>query len=237
VDHIEPSFSRPLNDGRIAHVIATDRSHGDLSVGSAPGRLDQHRRCIVDAPWVWFHQVHGASVVTVAAPGEGAGQEADAGCTRCSDAPIAVQVADCAPVAFIDPAGVVGVAHAGWRGLMAGVLERTVEAMVDMGASAPVAIIGPCIRPDAYEFGQAELDATVAAIGPTVRSVTAQGTPALDIPAGVSAVLDRMGVELVADIGSCTAADPARRWSHRARGDRGRQALVVWIGDDGGGQT
>lgn len=237
MDHIEPSFSQSLDDGRVAHVIATDRSHGDLSVGSPRVQLDQRRRDIVDAPWVWFHQVHGADVVTVTAPGEGAGQEADAGCTSCSDAPIAVQVADCAPVAFIDPAGVVGVAHAGWRGLMAGVLERTVEAMVEVGASAPVAIVGPCIRPAAYEFGQAELDAVVAAIGPAVRSVTARGTPALDIPAGVLAVLDRMGVDLVADIGSCTAADSGKRWSHRARSDRERQALIVWIGDDGRRQT
>lgn len=233
MDHIEPSFSLPLNDSRVANVIATDRSHGDLSVGQGRRQLDRLHREIVDAPWVWFHQVHGADVVTVGAPGDGSGRQADAGCTRASDTPIAVQVADCAPVAFIDPEGVVGVAHAGWRGLMAGVLERTVEAMTALGASEPLAIVGPCIRPAAYEFGEDDLDAVVAAIGPAARSVSEQGVPALDMPASVAAVLHRIGVDVVADIGGCTAADAESRWSHRARGDQQRQSLVVWIGDDG----
>ncbi len=183
----------------------------------------------MDAPWTWFHQRHGADVVTVRRPGDRAGTEADAGCTTVPRSPIAVQVADCAPVAFADRAGVVGVAHAGWRGLAAGVLERTLDTMAALGAAAPVAVLGPCIRPDRYEFGQEDLDALTGRLGEEIRAVTATGAPALDLPGAVRAVLSRLGVELSAEIGGCTAAEADRYWSHRARGERERQAMVVWI--------
>lgn len=230
MEHLPPTWSRTLDDGRTAYLIATERRHGDLAVGQDADIVERRRRSIVDAPWAWFRQVHGAHVVTVTEPGLGAGTEADAAVTRLGDAPLAVQIADCAPVALVDDRGVIGVAHAGWRGLVGGVLEATVGAMARLGATAPVAVLGPCIRPAAYEFGAADLDAVVAALGPSVRGRTADGRPALDMPAAVRAVLDGLGVEVVADVGSCTAADADRRWSHRARTERERQAVVVWIG-------
>ena len=208
----------------------TDRSHGDLAVGSEPEALEQRRRAVVDAPWVWLHQVHGAEVVVAESPGDGAGRRADAVVTAAVDTPIAVQVADCAPVFFADSGGVIGVAHAGWRGLSSGVLEATVETMVGLGATSPVAVLGPCIRPSSYEFGETELAGLEDRLGPEVRGRTSWGTPALDMPAAVAAALRRLGIELVATIGGCTAEAEATRWSHRARGDVERQAMVAWRG-------
>jgi copper oxidase (laccase) domain-containing protein len=151
-------------------------------------------------------------------------------------APVAVQVADCAPVALLAPAGLVGVAHAGWRGLVSGVVEATIDAMRSAGGTELVAVLGPCIRPSAYEFGESALAQVEHRLGPTVRSTTDRGTPALDVPAAVEAALGQRGVPLVAVLGGCTAAEATRRWSHRARSDAERQAMVAWIdcsGEDG----
>jgi YfiH family protein len=231
VDHQDhdSSWSSQLADGRWAHVIATERRHGDLSVEQKPPVLDARRRAIVDAPWSWLQQVHGADVVTVRGPGDSAGVQADGVVTTVAGAPICVQVADCAPVAFIDSTGVIGLAHAGWRGLVGGILQATLAAMNELGATAPVAVLGPCIRPASYEFSRADLDQVSAVLGAGVRSWSSDGNPALDVPAGVRAVLDGLGVDVVADIGGCTAEQADRRWSHRARRDPERQSVVAWI--------
>ena len=118
--------------------------------------------------------------------------------------------------------------HAGWRGLAAGVIDHAVEAMRDAGATAITAWLGPCIRSRCYEFGPRDLDAVIAAVGPEVASTTAWGAPALDVSAGVHAVLGRLGVDEVDDTGVCTACSPVH-FSHRARGDSGRQAAFIWL--------
>jgi polyphenol oxidase len=217
----------PLPGG--ARVRFTGRAEGDLSVagGVAPEVLAERRRAVVDLPWTWLRQVHGGDVVVVDRPGAHAGAEADAAVTAVAGAALAVHTADCAPVALASPEGVLGAAHAGWRGLAAGVLEHTVAAMRDLGATDIVAVLGPCIRPGCYEFGAADLDAVVERLGPVVRGVTSTGRPALDVPAAVRAALAGAGVGDVRDTGVCTACSGDHH-SHRARGDAGRQAMVVW---------
>ena len=105
-----------------------------------------------------------------------------------------MQTADCAPVGLIGLGGVVGVAHAGWRGLVAGVLEATVAAMREAGAGRIVAVVGPCIHAGCYDFGADDLAEVAAALGDDVRAVSSTGGPALDLPAGVVADLGRAGV-------------------------------------------
>lgn len=227
MQHVEPTWRHHNQDGTTTSVVMTDRRHGDLAVSGEPGALDRRRRAVVDAPWVWLRQVHGAHVVVANKAGEGAGTEGDAVVTAAVDVPIAVGVADCAPVLLVDH-GVIGVAHAGWRGLVEGVVEATVDTMRDMGATDIIAVLGACIRPEAYEFGSRDLDQVAERLGPTVRATTAAGTPGLDVPAAVRAALDGAGVPLAAMIGGCTAAEADLRWSHRARGDRERQAMVAW---------
>lgn len=203
----------------------TDRADGDLST-TAEG-VEARRRAVLDLPWTWVRQVHGREVVVVERPGEHAGRPADAAVTAVPGAAVAVQVADCAPVALLG-AGTVGVVHAGWRGVVAGVLVAAVEAMRGVGPGTVRAVVGPCIRPPCYEFGADDLDLVAAALGDGVRARTGAGRPALDLPAAVRRSLAGAGVVDVADEGVCTACSP-RHWSHRARGDRGRQALVAWL--------
>jgi YfiH family protein len=176
-----------------------------------------------------LRQVHGADVVTVRRPGEHAGTEADAAVTASPGAALVVRTADCAPVA-LESASVVGIAHAGWRGLVAGVVERTVGAMRAAGAGEITARVGPCISPLAYEFGADELDVVAARYGDDVRASTAAGRPALDLVAGERAALDGCGVTVVgADRPPCTATSAGTYFSHRARREPGRQASFVWL--------
>jgi hypothetical protein len=218
----------PVDGGRRAHVRFTSALDGDLSVLQPDAAVSAARRRVLDLPWTWLRQVHGADVVVVEAPGDQAGVAADAAVTRCPGAPLAIHTADCTPVALVAREGVVGAVHAGWRGLAAGVIEATVERMRSLGATDVQAVVGPAIRPECYEFGTDDLDVVATAYGPQVRGTTAGGRPALDMPAGVGAALARAGVATVGQTGICTSCDD-RFFSHRARQDAGRQALLVWL--------
>lgn len=211
--------------GRARHRF-TDATLGSLAVDLPAHDLAPRRSAVVDLPWTWLRQEHGATVVVVHEPGEHAGAIADAAVAVGPGAAVAVHTADCGPV-LLRGDGAVGVVHAGWRGLAAGVVEATIEAMAAVGAPATEACIGPLIRARCYEFGVHELDLVAERCGPTVRATTAWGTPALDVAAGISAICAAAGLEVV-DEGTCTACSP-HHFSHRARGDVGRQALVAWI--------
>jgi YfiH family protein len=217
-----------------ANVAFTGRAEGDMGHGGGTvvevrPDVEARRRAVVDRPWTWLRQVHGAGVVRVVGPGAGAGTKADAAVTDQPGCAIAVLTADCAPVALASPEGVIGVAHAGWRGVLAGVLEATVAEMRDLGGTDIEAVVGPCIRPGCYAFGERELDEIAARLGDSVRSVTTAGEPALDLPAAVVAALTSAGVrhDDVVDVGPCTACSP-EHFSWRAGKDQQRQAAVVW---------
>jgi YfiH family protein len=217
-----------------AHVAFTGRTEGDMghggdSVVTVRPDVADRRRAVVDLPWTWLRQVHGAEVVHVDRPGDKAGWRADAAVTAHAGCALAVLTADCAPVALASPEGVTGVAHAGWRGVMAGVVEATVAEMRALGATDVSAVIGPCIHPGCYEFGPDALDDVAARLGDGVRATTAAGSPALDLPAAVRVALANaaVDVERVTDVGICTACSD-NHFSWRARREQQRQAAVVW---------
>lgn len=215
-----------------AWVRFTSRADGDLGHAGADvtevrADVAQRRRAVVDLPWTWLRQVHGTDVVRVTAPGAGAGARADGAVTAEPGCALAVLCADCAPVAMASPEGVVAVAHAGWRGALGGVLQRTVAEMRALGATSVEAAVGPCIGAECYAFGEAELAAVESRYGPSVRSTTATGAPALDLGAAVRVALAEAGVERVESSGVCTACSPDH-FSWRARSEQQRQAVVVW---------
>ncbi len=221
-----------------AGATFSTRTSGDFAVTGPPAELEARRRALVDLPWTWLTQVHGADVVTVTRPGEHAGARADAAVTAVPGAALAITTADCVPIVLIGAAGpdedptVVGVAHAGWRGLYAGVVGATAAAMAALGGPPDSAILGPSICAAHYEFGEADLDRVAARWGDEVRSTTHDGKPALDVVAGVRRALAEVGVEKVLGDRTCTAEDPDNYWSYRARGDAGRIATVAWLEDD-----
>ena len=208
-------------------ALTTARFDGDLAVDDPDGGLAARRSTITGLPWSWLRQVHGSAVVTVGDdPVEGI--EADALVTAMAGRVLAIQTADCGPVALVSREGPVGAVHAGWRGVEAGVLPAAVAALRSLGATDVEAWLGPCIGPRAYEFGAVDLDRLVDRFGANLRAVTDAGTPALDLRAAIRASLAEVDVVLVDSAVPCTATE-TRYFSHRARGEAERHALVVWI--------
>jgi purine-nucleoside/S-methyl-5'-thioadenosine phosphorylase / adenosine deaminase len=206
-------------------VRSTGWGQGDMA-GAGP-TVAARRRSVIDLPWTVLQQVHGARVVVADSPGGADGEAADGAVTTVNGAAIAVLTADCAPVALASPEGVLGAAHAGWRGLRAGVIESTVQAMRRLGATRVDAVLGPCIHPCCYAFGEDDLTEMASRLGPQVRSVDTSGRPALDLPAGVRAALHAAGATFVGDASVCTSCSD-RHWSWRADHTPRRQATVVW---------
>jgi YfiH family protein len=171
-------------------------------------------------------QVHGDHVEVIAAPRDAPVPGADALVTSLEHLALGVLVADCVPLVLFDfDPGVVAVAHVGRRGLVAGIVDRTVEAMAALGArrNGIVAQIGPAICGRCYEV-PAELRAEVDALVPGTATTTRWGTPGVDIPAGVRRQLD--GVLAIQDMATCTY-ESADHFSHRRDGITGRFAGLV----------
>ncbi len=174
--------------------------------------------------WVWLRQVHGTRVHVATGP-TARPPEADAAVTATRGLPLAILTADCAPIALVSD-DAVGVVHAGHRGLVDGVIENAMAELRAIGNGPVRAFLGPCIRPDRYEFGSDELARAVEELGPGVAARTAAGQPALDIPAGVRIALERADVDAFDDCGVCTSAS-SEYFSYRRDGTTGRQVTVV----------
>lgn len=191
---------------------------------------------------VGLFQVHGTTVVVVDEPwGDDARPQADALVTRRRGVALGIVTADCAPVLFLDAeAGVIGAAHAGWRGALAGVLEATVAAMERLGAARGriSAAIGPTIAQASYEVA-ADLRDAVLAVDPAHARFFADGARAgrwrFDLPGFCAAALARAGIGRVSDLGLDTYAEPARFFSHRratheGAGPIGHQLSAIALG-------
>lgn len=193
-----------------------------LAVGDDPEHVRRNRRIVAawaGAPVAFVTQVHGRDVVVLdGPPADGADSVAvaDALVTARTDVALAVLVADCVPVLLADPvAGVVAAAHAGRGGLVAGVLQAALGAMVDLGAQPDrvVAVLGPAVAGRSYEV-PADLRDEVSAAVPGTAATTSWGTPALDLRAGAAGVLTAAGVRRVDQVDRDTFVD-VDLYSHR----------------------
>lgn len=184
-------------------------------------------------------QQHSAEAVTVKKPWDGAKTpEADAMVTSTPGLALGVLTADCAPVLFADgEAGVIGAAHAGWRGALSGIVEATVKAMEKLGAAPEriTAVIGPAISQKAYEVGSQYLEQFLAeepGSGPFFVTDEGSGEPHFDLPGYVGERLARAGVGQIADLGLCTYCEETRLFSyrrsqHHGEEDYGRQISAI----------
>jgi polyphenol oxidase len=210
-----------------AENVAENRARMAAALGVEPRRF------------LTAFQIHSPDVVVAEAPWTADTRpHADAIVTRMRALAIGVTTADCGPVLLADPqARVIGAAHAGWRGALAGVIEATVEAMERLGAARGQirAAIGPMIRQPNYEVGPdliagfaAEDRASSRFFSPAAR----QGHALFDLGGYIGARLKRAGIGQIEDLALCTYADPERffsyrRTTHRAESDYGRHVNAI----------
>jgi purine-nucleoside/S-methyl-5'-thioadenosine phosphorylase / adenosine deaminase len=204
-------------------------------VGDSPAAVTENRRRVrarlnLPAEPAWLEQVHGTRVADLDAPTE-ARSGADAVLTRHPGRVCAVQVADCMPVLFAArDASVVAVAHAGWRGLAAGVLEETV-ARLSVAGQELMAWLGPAISARHFEVGD-EVRAAFLERDPAASDAFVPNTRRrwqCDLAALARRRLAALGVTEVSGGTWCTYTDPARFFSFRRDGRCGRMAALIWL--------
>lgn len=246
-DFILPDWPAPSG----VRALATTRGGGvsrapwhslnlGAHVGDDPQAVAENRALLrrkLPAEPLWLSQSHGTRCVDAAVTPPGA--EADASFTRQRGVVCAVLVADCLPVLFCDDqASVVGIAHAGWRGLAAGVIESTVAAIGEPGARL-MAWLGPAIGPRAFEVGDEvrELFVTRDAQAASAFAPAVSGKWLCDIHHLARRRLHALGIHRVAGAvhadaaahSFCTAGDAGKFFSYRRDGITGRMAALIWL--------
>ncbi len=238
-DLIVPDWPAPAN----IRAFSTTRNGGfsetpwrSLNLGVRCGDEPQHttknrqllRRLLPSEPH-WLRQVHGNRVLDLDTDRQPESEADAATCTTAGQV-CAIVTADCLPVLFCNQAGTkIAAAHAGWRGLAAGVLEATVAAM-DCQAGELLAWLGPAIGPNAFEVGQDVFDAFVHTDMDNAIAFKPHGDRWLaDLYALARLALMRVGVERISGGQYCTYTQQEKFFSYRRDGETGRMATVIWL--------
>lgn len=227
-----------LRDGPGVSLPPFDRFNLGLRCGDDPAHATENRRRLAQAlelpsPPRWLQQVHGVAVARFddCSTQDASEPVADASVTASRGCVLAILTADCLPVLFCALDGSeVGAAHAGWRGLAAGVLERTVAAMKTPPADL-LTWLGPAAGPAAYEVGDEVRDAFMAfdTAAADAFIATRPGHWRVDLYLLARQRLARIGLHRVYGGGLCTISDPQRFYSHRRDQRTGRLASLVWM--------
>lgn len=251
LDWMRPAWDAPANvralfTGRSGGVSkapfgAAPGTDGGLNLGAAcgddPAAVQLNRAQLaarLPSMPAWLAQVHGAAVVE--AEHAGAAPPADAATSVTRGTVCAVLVADCLPVLLADTGGrVVGAAHAGWRGLAAGVIQATVNAMrarlADPRAEI-VAWLGPAIGPTAFEVGPEVRDAVRTSLPAADAAFVPAAAPEkllADLPALARQALAAVAVTRITGGNWCTVRDAQRFYSFRRDRSTGRHAALIWL--------
>jgi len=248
LDWIVPDWDAPPN----VQALSTTRNggvsvgaRGSLDIGAAvppqdadlPAVVENRRRLaqFLPSPPVWLSQVHGVDVALIDHANSVALSSlpptADAAVTRSAGIVLGVRSADCLPILFADREGtVVAAAHAGWRGLAAGVLEATLHAM-RVPPRDVVAWMGPAIGPRQFEVGR-DVFAAFCTESPRAEACfepQKDGKWLADLYGLARLRLEREGVGAIAGGGHCTRTETRRFFSYRADTNSGRMATLVWL--------
>jgi polyphenol oxidase len=245
IEWITPDWPVPSS----VRALATRRSGGvssrpfqSLNLGAHVDDVDadvaENRRRLrqgagLPAEPVWLSQVHGTEVADLDRLGRPLSGDpvADAAITRQHGRVCAILTADCLPVLFAGENGdVVGAAHAGWRGLAAGVLEAAVR-VLGIDPRAIVAWLGPAIGPAHFEVG-AEVREALLRGDPGAEAaftVNSRGRYMADLPTLARSRLRRLGIERLHGAEECTFQQEHQYFSHRRDGKTGRQATLIWL--------
>ncbi len=242
---IEADWPAPAGVRALTTTVAGGVSQGPWAslnlgthVGDDPDAVAENRRRL--AAWAglspsafgWLNQVHGTAVADLDRLPPGVIPDADAAVTGQPGRVAVVMTADCLPVLFCTADGRhVAAAHAGWRGLVSGVLEATLDALAGKGAvrSSVLAWLGPAIGPEAFEVGEEVRDAFLRAQpeAETAFSPSPAGRWLADLYKLARLRLQRAGVSHISGGGWCTWSD-SRFFSHRRQAPCGRMATLIW---------
>ncbi|CAG4887898.1 peptidoglycan editing factor PgeF [Paraburkholderia gardini] len=220
--------------------------------GDDPEAVELNRArllALTGTPAAWLEQIHGAEVVNAADVLAGARQgaapvRADASVTDRPGTMCIVMIADCMPVLLCDANGrAVGAAHAGWRGLAAGIVEKTaarVAQLAGTGLEGLHAYLGPSIGPTAFEVGADVRDAFMNGVDGAQRDATSKafvpraewpGKYLADLPALARIRLNQIGVTQITGADACTVTGRSRFYSYRRDAETGRMAAMIWLAD------
>lgn len=223
-------------NGGVCEAAGASLDLGPASLAGMPphdaAAIAENRRrveALLPSSPVWLAQVHGAGVATISGTPSHP-PHADAAVTSETNVALAVRVADCMPVLFAARDGsVVAVAHAGWRGMAAGVLEHTLDAMATKPADV-VAWLGPAIGATVFEVGADVHDAFTRGDDEARQAFAykAPGKWLADLEALARMRLARVGIRSIHGGGMCTFTDPARFFSYRRDRQGGRMAAFIW---------
>ncbi|SEI50983.1 conserved hypothetical protein [Allopseudospirillum japonicum] len=242
---LHPHWKAPAS----VHSLVTTREHGPSQapfahfnlgdhVGDNSTEVEQCRLLLqqkVGLPLLWLDQVHGNQVITDWPQGVKVPPQADACVSTSFEYACVVLTADCLPIFLCTQAGdQVGVIHAGWRGLAAGVIEASVAAF-HTPAEYLLAWLGPAIGPKAFEVGP-EVRETFTQIDPRLADAFTPSPYRLnyfmaDIYQLARQRLQAMGVHHIYGGGFCTFTDTQRFYSYRREGRTGRMASVIWLAE------
>ncbi|PRX31515.1 hypothetical protein B0G75_105300 [Paraburkholderia sp. BL18I3N2] len=244
----EAPFGRWQNGADLPGGLNLGMKSGDDLAAVAANR-ERLLKLVGASEAAWLEQIHGAGIVRAEdvlaqAHANGAPTRADASVTDRPGTVCVVMVADCMPVLLCDEAGrAVGAAHAGWRGLAAGIVEQTAQRVAELAgveAGALHAYLGPSIGPDAFEVGADVRDAFMNGVGAAQRDATANafvehphnpGKYLADLPALARLRLQRLGVTRIVGGDLCTVTQRERFYSYRRDRETGRMAAMIWLDD------
>jgi polyphenol oxidase len=243
-DCLVPAWPAPVNVRALQTIRTGGTSQAPWNslnlgdhVGDLPANVVANRaslRALLPAEPLWLKQVHGIAAVNAEFAANS--PEADAIYTHQPDKVCVVMTADCLPVLFCNKAGtVVAAAHAGWRGLLAGVLEATIVKM-GVPASDLLVWLGPAIGPHQFEVGN-EVHRAFVECDPIASNCFAQlggGKWLADIYGLARQRLQMAGVASISGGDFCTFSDPLRFFSYRRDGVTGRMASLIWLDDQSG---
>ena len=215
---IRPEWPAPAR----VRAFVTTRAEGDM--GSAAAR--RTLRALLPSEPMWLRQVHGKKVISDFEKS----READASFTRAPGKVCVVMAADCMPVMLTDEAGsAVAIAHAGWRGLCAGVLEETIGSL-SLPPASMLAWLGPAIGPKVYEVGEEVRTAFIARDAAAASAfVAANGKWLLDLYAVARQRLTKAGIKNIHGGGYCTYTEEDRFFSYRRSRTAARMAALIWL--------
>jgi hypothetical protein len=214
---IEPDWPAPAR----VRALVTTRAMGDMA---GAGRSSLKGR--VPGEPAWLTQVHGVVVSEIDLPNRAL--KADAAVSRKAGNVCVIGAADCMPVLLTDDSGsAVAAAHAGWRGLSAGVIEAAVSAM-NVPVGEVMAWLGPAIGPRAYEVGE-DVRAAFSSHQDAFSAPTRPGHWMLDLYSIARARLRAAGIERVYGGGFCTYSEPDRFFSYRRDRTKQRMAALIWL--------